>query len=417
MKGVFVILDGVADDACQTLGHVTPLQAARTPNLDYLASKGSVGYCYSIKPGVIPQSSSSVISLFGRNPGEVSRGMLEARGAGIDVKRGDLVVRCNFATVEDIQGGNILDRRAGRTLGTKEAKILADSINREVKLPFNFEFYATNQHRGILVFRGGFSDNISNIDPAYGQGVGISKHTNKVFFSRPLDDEDDSKLSSDLINGFVRRSHEVLDKHALNARRARKGLFSANFILCRDAGNQPVQFKKLKGKWIGLGYTSLEKGVILANKMDMWKFRYPDMKGIDAYDNLYEGLKKAAKNAIKMLKRKKKDYDYFYIHFKETDAPGHDNKPLEKVKMIELLDKKFFSFLRGFVERNKGRLVVTPGHTTSCKLKRHAENPVPVLFYNPNNLEGREKRFTEEEGLNGKKIIGRRLLEITLFLN
>lgn len=418
MKGVFVILDGVADEPSRVLGQITPLQAANTPNLDWFSERSKIDYCYPLKEGVIPQSSSAVVSLLGKDPAEISRGMLEAKGAGIQVKRGDLAFRCNFGTVEDIETKELMDRRAGRTLTTKEAKILAEAINKEVKLPFDFEFKTTVQHRAVLVFKGGFSDNISNIDPDYGFGTTLANPSNKFSFSKPLDEEDDSKLASDLVNSFVRKSHLVLDEHLLNKERARKGLFSANFILCRDAGIETKSYKKLKGKWMGLGYMPLERGIIKATKMDTYSFSYPTMKGIDAYSNLYDGLNKAIKNAIKMLKRYKKSHDYFYIHFKETDTPAHDNKPLEKTKMIEILDKKFFSFLRKFLEKNDAKMVLTSDHTTSSRLKRHAENPVPVLFYNPNEKSkiSEEKRFTEEEGLKGKKIMGRKLLEKTLFL-
>lgn len=415
MKGAFVILDGVSDESCRVLNGKTPLEVAKTPNLDYLARKSKIDYCYTVKEGVIPQSSSAVVSLFGFDPNIAPRGPLEAKGAGIKLTRGDLAFRCNFATVEDLNDLELLDRRAGRTLTTKESKILAKEINRKVKLPFKFEFYPTLQHRGVLVFRGGFSDNITNVDPDYGLGVGSFRSFKKVKFSKPLDENDDGKLASDLVNNFVRQSHKILDKHPLNSSRAKKGLFSANFLLCRDAGNQPPNFRKLKGKWMALGYMPLEIGIAEASKMDVFKFEYPKMKGIDVYANLYTGLKKAIKYSVKMLKKHKNKQDYFYIHIKETDIPGHDNKPLDKVKMIELIDQRFFSFLRKYLEKNDGKLVLLADHTTSCRKKAHTADPVPVLYYDFKNLKKSEKRFTEKNALLGKKIIGRKLLEKTLF--
>ena len=95
--------------------------------------------------------------------------------------------------------------------------------------------------------------------------------------------------------------------------------------------------------------------------------------------------------------------------------PGHDGKPREKVKMIELLDLKFFSFLREFIEKNKCKLVVTADHVTSCRQKAHTSGAVPVLFWNPADYRVVEKRFSEREGMKGRKILGRKLLEKTLF--
>lgn len=414
MKGVFLVLDGIADEPCKVLDGLTPLEAAKTPNLDYLAGKSKLDYCYTLKEGVVPQSSSAMISLFGHDPNFAPRGPFETIGAGIKLTKGDLAFRCNFATVEDLDALELLDRRAGRTLTTKESSILAKAINEKVKLPFKFEFYSTNQHRGVLVFRGGFSDNISNVDPDYGLGVGNSRSARKVKFSKPLDEDDDGKLSADLVNQFVRQSHNILDRHPLNLARAKKGLFSANFLLCRDAGNESPSFKKLKGKWMALGYMPLEIGLAKSMKMDVFKFEYPKMKGIDVYSNLYTGLKKAIKYSVKMLKKHKNKQDYFYIHIKETDIPGHDNKPLDKVKMIELLDQRLFSFLKKYIEKSEAKLVLLGDHTTSCKRKAHTADPVPVMYYNPQDLKKSEKRFTEKDGLEGKKMIGRKLLEKTL---
>ena len=155
----------------------------------------------------------------------------------------------------------------------------------------------------------------------------------------------------------------------------------------------------------------LEIGIGRATGMGIYSFTYPKLRDIDVYKVLYKGLQKAIKNAIRMLKKKKEKYDYFYIHFKEPDIPGHDNKPFDKVKMIEILDKEFFSFIRKFIGNSK--LVITCDHTTSCRKKSHSELPFPVLIY-PQKEESK-KRFTENQSLQGKCWLGKKLLEATLF--
>ncbi|MBS3088852.1 phosphoglycerate mutase [Candidatus Pacearchaeota archaeon] len=412
MKGIFVILDGASDTPCPFLGNKTPLEAANTPNLDEIARKSKIDYCYPVKENVAPQSSNAVVSLLGYDPAFAPRGPLEAAGSGIKLKRGDLALRTNFATLKDLSSLAILDRRAGRTLSTKEAKLLARAINSEVKLPYKFEFYATVQHRGVLVFRGGFSDNITNVDPAYGTGLARSALNSKLKFSHPIDDEEDSKLSSELLNNFVRQSFKVLDSNPINIARAKKGYHRANVLLCRDPGNFPVKFKKLKGKWLALGYMPLEIGIAKAAGMDVYRFWYPKLKSTDVYANLHYGLKQAVKYSLKMIKKYRKKYDYFYIHLKETDIPGHDNKPNEKVKMIEYIDSYFFYYLKKWIQNNK--LIITADHTTSCQQKVHTADPVPVLTY-PFNPKQKEQRFTEEDAKKGRKIIGRKLLEENFF--
>ena len=147
-------MDGVADEECEVLKGKTPLEYAKTPNLDYFAERGRLEYCYSVKEGFVPESNEGVLSLFGYDAFSVGRGALEALGIGIKLRNGDLAFRCNFATLDDLDNRKIIDRRVGRILTTKEARRLAKAINKGVKLSFPFEFYSSIQHRGVLVIRG-----------------------------------------------------------------------------------------------------------------------------------------------------------------------------------------------------------------------------------------------------------------------
>ncbi len=416
MKGIFVILDGVADEPCSIFNGKTPLEFASTPNLDYFASLGNVDYCYPIAEGVAPQSSSGIVSLFGGDFRDVSRGTLEAVGAGISFKDGDLVLRCNFATIDNLHNRKLIDRRVGRTLTTAEARELAKAINEKVRLPFPFELIPTIGHRAVVVFQGNFSANISNVDPAYDLGLSVVNASEKVPFSEPYDDSSSAKLAANLVNTFVQKSYVVLANHPINARREKKGFFSANFLLCRDPGNKVFEMKKLPGKWLGFGYMPLEIGVAKIFGMEVSSFDYPEMKSIDSYEHLKKGLELAVGYATDMLKTNFSRYDYFYIHFKETDIPGHDNKPREKVKLIECIDKEFFGFLRLFFEEHHARLLVTAEHTTSCRVKSHTANPVPVLFFDSSHLKNYDGRFTEIDGLKGRRFEGRALLKKTLFV-
>lgn len=410
-----MILDGVADEPCSALSDKTPLDFASTPNLDYFSSNGEVDYCFPIAEGVAPQSSSGIVSLFGADFRDFPRGVLEATGAGVSLKEGDLVLRCNFATIDNLQNRKLVDRRVGRTLTTDEARELARVINEKVKMPFPFELIPTIGHRAVLVFRGNFSANISNVDPSYDFGLSVERASDKVPLSEPYDDGASAKLAANLVNTFVQKSHVVLANHALNLKREKTGLFPANFILCRDAGNKISSYDKLPGNWLGFGYMPLEVGVARILGMDVYSFDYPEMKSIDSYEHLKKGIELAVRKSIEMLKINFSRYDYFYIHFKETDIPGHDNKPREKVKMIEFIDKEFFGFLRAFLVEHSARLLVTADHTTSCRAKTHTSHPVPVLFFDSLKQKKSVKRFIERDGLKGKRFEGRALLKKTLF--
>lgn len=416
MKGVLVVIDGLGDRLCKQLNGKTPLEAAEKPNLDYMAENGQLGYLYPVNEELAPESDSAVLSILGNDLHVSERGSLEALGAGLKLDRGDLALRTNFGTIDKLEKGKgqVIDRRAGRTLTTKEAEVLAKELNK-IFLPRKFLFKPTIQHRGVLVLRGGFSDNITNTDPAY-PIKGKFQHVYDFRFSKPLDDDENSEYTSNMVNEIVEQSFIKLDEHPVNQERRKKGLMPANILLTRDAGVELPNVKKLK-EWAGIHYLPLEIGICKAAGMKVFSFPYPEMKNFDVYKNLYDALNKAIKFSIKTLKKQSRNFDYCYIHFKETDIPGHDNKPHEKKAMIELLDKNFFLFLRKFAEKNKIKVAITGDHSTPCELKQHSADPVPVLLFGgegESKVEKDEcKTFSETEARKGRlgKIYGKEFLK------
>tara|TARA_Y100000034_G_C6881821_1_gene404210 strand:- start:81 stop:1313 length:1233 start_codon:yes stop_codon:yes gene_type:complete len=393
MKKVLVILDGASDLGVKVFGSKTPLDVADTKNLDWLAKNGQLGYMYPIDEKTVPGSDDSLVSIFGNNPKLSKRGVIEAFGLGVKVNRGDFAVRTNFGTIDNPKSRRVIDRRAGRTLSTKEAQILAKALNNKIKIDSKFEFYPGVQHRGVLVLRGGFSDNITNTDPEY-----RSDDDYHFRFSKPLDDEENSKHTSNILNNFLVQSFNILNQHTINEIRRKKGLLPANMLFTRGGASEIPKLKKYK-TWMSINSFPLEIGLAELMGMKNFSFKYPELKKIDVYQNLYDGLNKSIKFAIKTIKKQHKNFSGCYIQFKETDIPGHDNKPYEKKNMIEIIDKKFFSFLREFAIKNKVKVVVTCDHSTPCRLKKHSRYPVPVLVYG----EGKDEteKFSEKEARKG----------------
>ena len=393
MKKILVILDGAAGLPVKIFGGKTPLEMAETPNLDFFAEKGKMGYMYPVDERTIPGSDDSLISIFGNNPMLSRRGVYEAIGLGIKLSRGDLALRTNLGTIRNLKSRIIVDRRAGRTLTTKEAQILAKILNSKIKLACKFEFKPAVQHRGILVLRGGFSDNITNTDSEWKSG-----RDDKFKFSVPLDDDENSKYTANVLNDFLNQSFKILDNHQVNFIRRKKGLLPANMFFTRGGGIEIPKIKKYKD-WMSINSMPLEIGIAKSSGMKNFSFEYPKLKKIDVYANLYDGLNKTIKFAVKAIKKQHKNYLGCYIQFKETDVPGHDNKPYEKKNMLEIIDKKFFGFLKKFVEGKDVRVVVTCDHSTPCKIKKHSSDPVPVLVFGGGGDES--SRFCEREARRG----------------
>lgn len=406
MRTILVILDGAADLPSHELNDETPYEAALKPNLDFFANEGKTGLIYTVNKDVAPESDVAVTALLGYDPYKyfTGRGPLEAYGSGIPLGKNFLALRTNFATLSH---GIITDRRVGRSLTTNEAHILADAINKNVKLKCKFTFKSTTEHRGVLVLYGKFSDNISNVDPAYEKsgtfGIAKSIATAEILECKGLDKK--AEETAEIINDFVRQAGHVLENQRVNKSRARKGLPIANAILPRDAGNRLPSFPK-KRNWAAVVGMPLEIGLAQLAGMKILKVKYPPITSREVYKHLYKCLNAEIETALRYIKRTKNN---LYIHIKETDIPGHDGKPEEKKKMIELLDKKFFSKLRKI---KNIRLAVTSDHSTPCMLKSHSAGPVPLLIYDGKGGDNL-KSFSESSCRNGSLgiILGKDLMK------
>ena len=409
MKTILIILDGAADLPNTHLKNQTPLEAAKTPNLDFLAKNGQLGIMYPLGKKKIPSSANSLITLLGNNPEKCERGVYESIGAGLTIRKGDLALRTNFATIDNLKSKQLIDRRAGRTLTTKEAHELAKTLNEEIILQSKFEFKSTVQHRGALVLKGNHSDKISPVN----SGWANSSKANQFRFAEPLDKNPLSKKTAHLINDFIIQSYQILNNHPINQERIRKGLFPANILLTRGAGNSLPKIKQYRN-WMSINSMPLEVGIAKLSGMKNFPYKIPAQKSIDIYTYLEQLLKTKIKHTIKTIKKRHTKFKGCYVQLKETDLPGHDNKPLEKKKMIEMIDKKFFNQIRKLAIKHNWKVIVTCDHSTPCELKGHSAHPVPVLVYNQQQEPDHAHRFNEIEArlgslksFNGKDFVGK----------
>ncbi len=414
---VYVLLDGVGDRPDPRLNYITPLEAAYTPNLDSLARKGFSGLVYPVGKSIAPESDIAVFNMLGYEfkEGYVGRGVIEVIGSGVDFRDGDLALRANFATID--KGMNILDRRAGRDLSNEEAKILAESINKQVKLSHpktSFEFVSTVAHRAALSIRVEgvlLSSNISNSDPAYLRlkGIGVAKTEQEVLKLQrvqALDDRFETKLSADLVNEFTEKSIEVLTNHPVNLSREKSGKKPANVILLRDAGNSLPRLKRLDEKY-GLKFACL---------LDM-----PVERGIARLTGMVEveagGIKDyeiKAKRTAELLK----SYDCVYVHIKGPDEPGHDGDAILKKKVIEDIDSRFFRTLINLISLDDVIIAISADHSTPCQIKNHSADPVPLLISGISKAKDGTCRFTEKEASKGslKTLKGAEVLPLIVSL-
>lgn len=392
---LLIIFDGLGDRPVTELGHKTPLEAAPKPNLDWFAANGMNGLLDPIAPGVRPGSDTSHLALFGYDPVEVytGRGPFEAAGVGLELKKGDVAFRCNFATVDD----NLVltDRRAGRIKeGTADlAKALDGMKLGRVRVLFK----AGTEHRAVLVLRGkGLSASVTDTDP--------HEEGQKILDSKPTNGR--GKATAKAINAFTRKAHEILKDHPVNEARIAKGLAPANMVVCRGGGVAPdiePVTKKYNLKAAGIAGVALIKGMFRATGMDVL-----EVEG--ATGGLDTDMVAKAEAALKALA----SYDLVVVNVKAADLCGHDGKPSEKIKIIERMDQ-----MMGHLKANLPQDVVvaiTADHSTPCSLKDHSGDPVPVTVFGDGVRVDEVPHFDERSVARGSlgRLRGQDLLPILL---
>ncbi|NOZ92547.1 2,3-bisphosphoglycerate-independent phosphoglycerate mutase [bacterium 3DAC] len=377
-KILFVILDGVGD---RVLNGRTPLEVAVKPNMDFIAKNGVQGIVDVISPGVIPGSDTAHLSLMGYDPYKsyTGRGPLEAMGAGIEVKPGDIGFRVNFATVDE--NWIIKDRRAGRI---KDARPLAEALDGMEIDGVKIILKATVEHRGALVLRGeGLSDKITDADP---HEVG-----KPVLEVKPLDDTPEAKRTAEIVNKFIRKSYEILKDHPLNKEREKQGLPPANIVLPRGPGKVP-HLQSFEDKW-GIKGIFIAGVALLKGLGRFAGLPAPDLEGATGGYDTNPMVK--IERALKFLYEE--DGDIAFINFKATDVAGHDMNFEKKVEMIEKADKMFEMVL----DKKDLVIAITGDHSTPVTKGDHSGDPVPLVLYAPNIRTDGTLHFSEREAAMG----------------
>ena len=416
LKIIYVILDGIGDLPHPSINNLTPLEAANTPNLDSLAMKGIMGEVITVGKGIAPQSDIAVFNMLGYNFTDapyVGRGIVESIGCGIDLKDGDLALRGNFATIDKNQ--NIIDRRAGRIIESKEAKSLCDTLNSSIVLKdpdASVVVIPTISHRVTIRFRHKkikLSNQITNTDPAYDKvdGMGIAKtdvSEMKVLKSVPQDEDISSTISSDIVNDFSNQVYLISKLHPVNKSREEKNLSAMNCILVRDAGNKIPHYTPINQKY------KMNVGCVVDMPVEIGISEILGMEIIKA-GNVNDYVTKAKVTAKELQK-----YDMVYVHIKGPDEFGHDGDALGKKQNIERIDREFFGTLLKELKNANVTIVVSGDHSTPCIKKSHTDDPVPLLISPKTIGNTKVQRFTESYAKKGAvgSIMGSDVLNKTL---
>lgn len=378
MKYIVILGDGMSDEPIATLNGMTPLEAAKTPVMDELASKGEMGMVQNVPAGMSPGSEVANLSVMGYDPlvDFTGRSPLEALSIGVEMEPDDIVFRCNVVTLseeEPYEEKIIVDHSSGE-ISTQEADRLMDAI-RDAFNDETFQFYTGTSYRHIMIWKKG---RISHLEPPHDH---LTKAAGPWLPEEPI------------LRSFMERSYDILNNHPVNLARAAAGKRKANSLWYWGPGTKPdlqnfAEKTGIRGAMISA--VDLLKGIATGAGMKICQVE----GATGSIDTNYEGKAQAAIDSLL-----KDGCDFAYIHVEAPDEMGHQGLLEEKIQSIEDLDSRIIGPVKKAMEEagEDFRMLVLPDHPTPLRIRTHSANPVPYILYDSTRQQRKIARYSEKE--------------------
>ncbi len=350
MKYIILLGDGMPDRPTPALGNKTPLERARTPQMDFLATHGRFGLLQVIPKGLPPGSDVGHLSVLGYNPKKyyTGRAPIEAAAMGIQLGPRDVAFRCNFVSLKKKQGRLWMKDFSAGHIPSKDSHRLIRLLQK--KMGGNgLEFYPGVGYRHLLVWRNGHDrtkltppHDISDraIEPHLPKGPGAS-----------------------FVNELMVKSREILKGNRTQA--------NSIWLWGQGRSTRLPRFS-LKGGLISAVDIVCGVGVLAGLKI----IRVPGATGF--FDTKYEN--KAA-YALRALKKN----NFVFVHVESTDEAGHMGDHKKKIMALEDFDRRLIGPLIRGLQKDKRlqpfRILLTSDHATPWRLKTHTSDPVVFALY------------------------------------
>ncbi|SNB45559.1 cofactor-independent phosphoglycerate mutase [Geobacter sp. DSM 9736] len=361
MKYVVLLGDGMSDVKLDQLGGKTPLQAARTPHMDYMAQRGKMGLARTVPEGLPPGSDVANLSVFGYDPRccYTGRSPLEAASMGVDLGADDVAFRVNLVTLLPQRGQLLMQDYSAGHISTDEGRVLIEDMQKHFGNA-EFQFFPGVGYRHLMVWRSG-REKLSASPPHDITGKNIIEFLPKGEGAERL---------IDLMNS----SQMLFNRHPVNKSREEAGKLQANSIWLWGHGRSPKidtfsQRFGLTGAVISA--VDLIKGIGICAGLDII-----NVPGATGYiDTNYRGKAEAALKALEAR-------DFVYLHVEAPDEASHSGNLEHKLKAIEDFDELVVGpVLEGIRRFGSFRILCTPDHPTPIPLMTHTGEPVPFVIY------------------------------------
>jgi 2,3-bisphosphoglycerate-independent phosphoglycerate mutase len=400
MKYIMLVGDGMADRPIKELDNLTPLEKARTPNMDYIAKNGIVGNAVTVPEGLQAASDVANMALLGYNPSKYysGRGPLEAANMGVAIKENEVAFRCNTVTISD---DKMADYSAGH-ITTKESEKVITALDKELHI------------KAVKLYPGISYRHLAIIDCGK---AGIEKKALIQTICTPPHDILDKPIARYLPHGsasgfltdLMVKSKSILEKLDINRVRVDLGENPANMIWLWGQGVKPDMplFKDKFGvSGAIISAVDLIKG--LGKIIGLDPINVPGATGY--YDTDY--LAKA-KYALKALDKK----DFVFVHVEAPDEAGHNGDLRQKIAAIESFDKLVVgTILEELKGKNDFRIAVLPDHATPVSVRTHTREPIPFAIYGKGIEKDSIERYSEAAAKESRLFLkdGFKILEILL---
>lgn len=380
MKYIVVVGDGMADYPLKELGDRTPLEAARTPSMDFIAQHGRLGRIKTIPENASPGSDVANITIFGYDPIKyyTGRGALEAANLGVELEDGDIAFRCNLITaMNDV----LVDYSAGH-VSSKEGAILMKFINERLGNE-RFKFYPGVSYRNLMLVKNGKQEHLEEVKcrpPHDITGQGIPKNL-------PQGE------GAEILIKLMEDSRRILERHEINLVRLDLKENPANMIWLWGQGEKP-SFPKFKDKY-GLTGSVISAVDLIKGLGGILGLDVIDVPGATGYyDTNYEGKAAAA---LKSLEK----HDFVFVHIEAPDEAGHNGDLREKITAIERIDQLIVARMLDEYKRKKNfRILVLPDHATPISVRTHTADNVLFGVYGKGIAESGVQKYCEKEAAN-----------------
>lgn len=378
MKYVILQGDGMPDHPLPELGGKTPLEAARTPNLDRIAKSAiTFGMVKTIPDPLPPGSDVGNLTVLGYDPMVyyTGRSPLEAASIGVPLGEKDVTLRCNLVTLSGSGGETIMEDYSAGHITTEEAREIILDLKKELEEQ-NFTFYPGVSYRHLLVWTGGNKD-IHTTPPHDISGKPIGAYI-------------PTGAGTEILNRMIERSRDILKNHPVNKKRLAEGKNPATSIWLWGQGTAPKMppFEELYGLTGSvISAVDLVKGIGHCAKL-----RVIDVPGATGYlDTNYEGKVDYALDSLE-------EVDLTMIHIESTDETGHVGKAELKVQAVEDFDGRVVGrVLEGIKRFGDYKILVMSDHPTPIDLRTHVNEPVPFAIYSSEDESAKNDKFIYTE--------------------